>query len=204
MSQNYPLDWPQTEPRTPPDDRKRARFSSSYSGYSSRPLTVAGAMNRLWEQTDKMRVVNPALSSDIPTRNDGQPRSGSREPDDSGVCLYFTLDGRPYCFPCDRWDRVADNIAAIAAHINAMRGQERWGVGSLEKNFAGYMSLPAPDQPKPWHEVLGCSAEALSSYVERRYRQLARDHHPDNGGDATRMAEINQAMAQARASWGSA
>jgi hypothetical protein len=34
---------------------------------------------------------------------------------------------------------VADNIAAIAAHIDAIRRQDRYGVGTLDQAFAGYV-----------------------------------------------------------------
>ena len=41
--------------------------------------------------------------------------------------LYFHLKKQPYAMACDRYTTVADNLAAIAAHIDAVRAIERHG-----------------------------------------------------------------------------
>src|SRR5262249_31741204 len=76
-------------------------------------------------------------------RTDSAPYSGARKSYDVGAAVYFSLNKKPYCLPCDRWNRLPDNLAAIAAHLEAMRGMDRWGVGSIEQAFAGYKALPA-------------------------------------------------------------
>ena len=200
--QSFPLTWPQTEVRTPPNRRERARWGTqgrSYGGYGKRALTIAEATERLMREIILLGAKQSTISSDIPLRNDGLPRGASREPDDPGVCVYLTVGNLPYCLPSDSWDRVADNIAAIAAHIGAMRSMKRWGVGSLEKNFAGYLALPAPVALRPWYDVLECSEYENREIVERRYKKLALDFHPDNGGSHEDMAELNRAIAEARA-----
>jgi hypothetical protein len=58
--------------------------------------------------------------------------------------VYFKLHGKDRVLACDKWDRVADNIAAIAAHIDAIRRQDRYGVGTIDQAFAGYSALPPP------------------------------------------------------------
>ena len=55
-----------------------------------------------------------------------------------------------------------------------------------------------------WFERKGREQEALTileleagvgmAQIKERYRELARKHHPDNGGDAHRMQQINRAM----------
>lgn len=200
--QSYPLTWPQTEIRTSLNRRERARWGTqnrSQGGYGKRLLTIAEAINRLLSQIELLGATQWTISSDIPLRNDGLPRGGAAEPDDPGVCVYLTVQKRPYSLPSDRWDRVADNIAAIAAHIGAMRGMERWGVGSLEKNFAGYLALPAPVSLRPWYDVLHCMEDEDILSIERQYKLLALDFHPDNGGSHEDMAELNRAIAEARA-----
>lgn len=43
------------------------------------------------------------------------------------------------------------------------------------------------------YDVLGLSARATTDEVRAAYRRAARDHHPDAGGDAARMSELNAA-----------
>lgn len=40
---------------------------------------------------------------------------------------------------------------------------------------------------------LGLTGEPSQAEIKRRYRELAREHHPDRGGDAIRFIEIRQA-----------
>ena len=62
-------------------------------------------------------------------------------PDDPGVAVYFQLHDKERVLACDKWDTVADNIAAIAAHIDGIRRQDRYGVGTIDQAFAGYSAL---------------------------------------------------------------
>jgi curved DNA-binding protein CbpA len=43
------------------------------------------------------------------------------------------------------------------------------------------------------YEVLGVAVEATPDEVRAAYRRAARDHHPDAGGDAVRMSDLNAA-----------
>ena len=47
---------------------------------------------------------------------------------------------------------------------------------------------------EPTHyEVLGVTVRATAAEVRAAYRRAARDHHPDAGGSARRMSEVNAA-----------
>ena len=196
MAEAFPLEWPSGWRRTPPAERKRASFSKEERAYGStgsswsrsRPLTLADARARLMAELDLLGADSTILSTNVELRLDGMPRSGQPEPDDPGVAVYIRWFVKPYCFACDRWDRVADNIAALAKHINAMRGMDRWGVGRLEQAFQGYLALPAPPQ---WWDVLGVESSATEAEIQAAYKRLAAKHHPDRGGSSARMAEIN-------------
>jgi hypothetical protein len=83
------------------------------------------------------------LSTNIELTQKGLPYSNRRQPDDPGVAVFFKLKKQSLALACDKWDRVADNVWAIALHINAIRGQSRWGVGTIEQAFMGYAALPA-------------------------------------------------------------
>lgn len=191
MTQAYPLQWPHWVKRCA--SRQSARFSkrgtNSLGWQTTKLLTVADARDRLQRELDLLGARGPVLSTNIELRLDGQPRSGI-EPNDPGIAVYFTLKGKPLCMPCDKWDRVADNIAAVAAHIDAVRRIERYGVQSVEEAFAGFAALPPP---LSWRDILEVTDGIDLAAGEAAYRRLARKHHPDNGGSTVKMAELNQA-----------
>lgn len=207
----YPLHWPHGWPRT--ERRERANFgvrkSTSAGGYAYKhSLTVAEALKRLREQVRAFtRPGHPwrippdsvVISTNLRTRQDGLPYSSAREPDDPGVAVYFELDGDPHCLPCDQWDRVADNIAAIAKHLDAVRGIERWGVGDLRALFRGFQALPAP-KGRDWRAVMGFGPDEPVSPtdVDARFRRLAAIHHPDRGGNVEQFQELQAAREAAR------
>lgn len=188
MTQAYPLHWPAGWPRA--TTRKTASFKESSGRGYMREVTVATARERLQEQLDMLRAQYPTLSTNLETRLDGQPRSGQREPTDPGAAVYFRLQGKDMALACDKWDRVADNIVALAKHIEALRGMDRWGVGTAAQAFAGYQSLPAPEQ---WFEVLGVAENATREGISAAYRAKARSAHPDHGGSDAAMARLNAA-----------
>ncbi len=198
---SYPLHWPQGRPRTEPRRRRRALFGTK-AGESGRlrELTVGEAIARLQAELDRIGAKRPVLSTNIEVRLDGMPRSGRREPDDPGAAVYFTLKEQRTVLACDRWDRTADNIAAIAAHIEATRAIARWGVGTLEQAFRGYRAIEDLSAGVPWRRALGIrDGEPVGlAEVEARFRERAREFHPDHGGSHAAMAELNQAIAAAR------
>ena len=202
MTEAYPLSWPQGFKRTPSNRRLSAPFGKAdrNNGYK-RPLTTADGLSRLIEQLNLMAAINYVISTNVELRNDGLPRSGRRDPDDPGVAVYFQFCGKAHCLPCDKWDTVADNLAAVAKHIDALRGMDRWGVGDLEMAFAGFKTLPPPGggvpvddaQRRNWWDILGVHQLATVDKVRESYRRLAKKHHPDAGGDPDKMAELNAA-----------
>lgn len=190
--QAFPLQWPNGWVRA--KYRRAASFKQTTSRGWLGELTVATARERLQRELDLLRAGYITLSTNIELRLDGLPRSGQSEPADPGVAVYFCLNGKQTVLACDRWNRVADNIAAIAKHIEAIRGMDRWGVGTAAQVFAGYQALPAPEQ---WWQVLGIERTAGRDEVNRAYRDKARTAHPDQGGSDAAMARLNSARDQA-------
>lgn len=144
------------------------------------------------------------ISTNVELRQDGLPYSNRRSPDDQGAAVYFTLKKKPCVLACDKWRRVEDNLWAIAKHIEALRGQERWGVGSVEQAFAGYTALPAPGASGApvWYAVLGCPADTTFAAARAAYIGEAKRCHPDNGGSTEAMQRLNTAWDQARQHFG--
>lgn len=203
MTAAYPLQWPQGRPRKSAGGRKRASFGKKVNNgryQETKDLTVADALGRLQDELDRIGARYPVVSTNLEPRLDGRPRSGQAEPRDPGVALYFDLAGKPHCMPCDTYDRVADNIAAIAKHIEATRAIERYGVANMSEMFAGFTALPAPGAKRSWREVFGFGpSEPISkTYLHDRFRAKSKTAHPDaDGGSTEAMAELNQARADA-------
>ena len=189
----FPLTWPAGWPRTPPGQRRGSRFRSGRSA----GVKTTDARARLANELEALHAGATILSTNLPLRVDGQVRAGVPEPEDPGVAVYFRLRGRPHALACDRWRTVAENVAAVAAHIGAMRGMERWGVGSVEQLFTAYVALPAAISPGDWRGEL--DDPATLAQAEANYRSKIREAHPDApGGSNARAAALNAAIAEAR------
>jgi hypothetical protein len=187
----FPLEWPLGWKRVLPSARQRAGFSTKASADGR--LSVLKATERLQGQLDLLGGRNSVLSTNVSLRLDGRPRS-DEEPGDPGAALYFQFRGKATVLACDKWTRVADNIAALAAHIDAIRRVDRYGVGTLEQALAGYKALPA-DSAADWRSVFGLAKDGPVSIgdVDSAYKQMARTAHPDVGGDEAAMAHLNRA-----------
>jgi len=179
----FPLNWPAGWPRT------RSRRASTFRTNAGRDrLSISESLRRrLLPELERLGARDVIVSCNVRPHLYDQAGVCS----DPGVAVYFFVDGEPTVLACDKWDRVADNLAAVAAHVEALRGQERWGVGSRAQAFAGYKALAPMPPARAWWEVLGLGPEAKGPIVKERFRQLAAQHHPDRpNGNAAVMAEI--------------
>ncbi|MGQ3299682.1 J domain-containing protein [Reyranella sp.] len=193
----YPLSWPTGWKRSPVGGRRPATFRKH-----GKWLTVTQGFERLVSELDRLGAKDRLVSCNVERGARGAPLSGRPEPADRGVAAYFTLKGKPRVLACDTFTTVADNMAAIAAHIECIRGIDRYGVGTLDQAFAGYDALPPPGAVAkiPWRKVFGLD-EAVTpnrGELDRLYRQMAQQFHPDlQGGSHEAMAMLNTARDEA-------
>jgi hypothetical protein len=180
-NETHPLLWPAGWNRTPRHERRRSRFREGQYG---EPLSMSKAINRVLVELRQIGVHPDDIT--VSTNSSGQ----FPEPSDPGAAVYWR-DGSnsPRCMAIDMYSRVADNIAAIAATLNAMRAIKRHGgTGIMDRAFLGFKSLPAGPQPRPssWREVLEFDdGEVVTrQMVQDRFRRLAKERHPDTGGNA--------------------
>lgn len=184
MTVAYPLQWPDGKPRKQYPDRSR---------FGERSIDASTQI--LVKELQRLGAINMVLSTNLRLRNDGLPYSNQAQPKDQGVAVYFVYKKQSMCFACDRWDRIQDNIYAVAMTIDALRSIERWGSGDMvQQAFSGFTALPAPSFKRGWWEILDVQREAQEDTVKRQYRMLAHEYHPDrNGGNNGKMSELNAA-----------
>lgn len=213
MTTAYPLSWPTGWPRTLPTSQKEGRFGTrkvhSGSPYArSEDITVADAVVRVLAELERMGIHRDdiVISTNIKLRLDGLPRGNEREPYDNGAAVYWeTRAGSRRVMAIDQYTTVANNLAAIAATLDAMRAIERHGGAQiLDRAFTGFTALPAPGGKRTWREVFQVPSDWRGYPVELKaeYRKLASQLHPDKGGSDISMAELNVAYEQAKKEFG--
>lgn len=199
---NYPLYWPSGWERT--RSQQPARFG---------PTNVYRETQHVRAELERLGAKGVVVSSNILLRQDGIPYSGQKGPKDAGIAVWFWLPRVPvpvyekpnpknwseHVLACDRWVRAEHNLRAIALHVAAMRGQERWGVGSVAQAFRGYAALPerAAGGIVAW-QVLGIPREGSTiESVTAAFKREARKAHPDAGGTREQWDALVAARAEA-------
>lgn len=182
----FPLAWPETWKRTKWPAVSRFRT-----------IGVGQARDGMLREFDRLGAKSVVISTNLPVRRDGLPYANERLRGDgtSGVAVYFRLAGQPRVLACDTWSSVACNMVAIRKHVEALRGIDRWGVGSVEQAFAGYARLEAAGS-KSWRSILGVGPEGGLDEARARYRELAARLHPDVAG-----ADSHDAFVEVGEAW---
>jgi hypothetical protein len=203
----YPLQWPTGWKRTTPGLRTTARFVKKERQYNnvsnsswmrSRELSIADGVERVRAELQRMGIHadDLVISSNLELRLDGFPKSSQREPVDPGIAVYWTDCGDTRCMAIDRYDRVADNLAAVAATLDAMRAIERHGGAEiLNRAFTGFTALPS--SAESWWGILGVEPNARRVEIDAAYRRRRSEAHPDKGGDAADFDAVQRAYEQA-------
>lgn len=192
MNTQYPLKYPPGWQRT--QNPKRSKFTAKS------PLDE---MKFVVNELKLMRATNIIISSDMQIRADGMPYA-RQSVGDTGVAVYFTLNGNEQCIPCDKWISLGENIRAIGKTIEALRGIERWGAKEMmEAAFTGFKALPQSIVTAPphrdWWVVLGVDQYANVLDVKAAYRDALKLHHPDAGGSEIEFKEVQQAYEEWKA-----
>lgn len=192
---NYPLSWPDNWPRT--KFQKTPKFQEHT--VSEAVLYLIAEVNRLNGRYPDFEDPYLVISTNVKPTLAGRPMSNQAEPQDVGVAVYFKLkaaNSMPIVLACDTWRKVSWNVWAIAKHIESLRAQDRWGVGKLQQAFRGYAALPGIGESSgmKWWEELGVPINATEEQVRKAYRELAKVHHPDVGGDGIKFSRLSNAI----------
>lgn len=199
LREAYPLTWPDRQKRTDYSRRRDSKFE----------LELGRARDELLRELKLLGAENVVLSSNVPLRRDGLPYADTSEPKDPGVAVYFERRvgwdsatqrtiRKPFVIACDSYRKVKWNFRAVGVTVEALRTIQRHGASEmLEQAFTGFAALPPVQPKKLWWNILGVEEHAGPERIRAAYRELAVIHHPDKGGSAERMAEINVAYQEA-------
>lgn len=197
----YPLQWPVGWTRTEAAERTGARFGRfSHSRGARVVVTISEGTKRVRAELKRMKVSDNDLviSTNLQLRLDGLPRSGQAEPRDPGAAVYWIerAGDVPRCMAIDRYDRVADNLAAIAATLDAMRAIERHGGAEiLSRAFTGFTAIENKSTDA-WWVVLGVLPDSAPSVVRDAYHRLRSKNHPDRGSENEEFVRVSMAWDQ--------
>ena len=188
----HPLDWPSDVPRR--------KASDAGLPHHFAPTTVDREVREVQRQlrmlgADRGSVV---ISTNLALRLDGLPRSSQRAPEDPAAVVHWRQDAEPFALPCDKWPRVEHNLHAIALHLAALRGLDRWGCGTSSQAFAGYRRLPPPPtadgeaaEALAWWDYFGVDRDlATREEILADFRDSAKTMHPDVGGARSAFQEL--------------
>lgn len=205
-----PLCWPAEWPRSPAQYRVPGRFTVTEKTpgrrwYSREAITIATASRRVMEELRKMGVAQDGviLSTNLRVRQDNLPVANQAQPRDPGAAVYWPHGASHRCVAIDIYTRVEQNVAALAATLDAMRAIERHGGATvLERAFTGFTALPAPivaGMARPWWEVLELPPPPSPGRdeIELAYRRLRSARHPDRGGSNEAFNEVERAYHEA-------
>lgn len=187
MIDAYPLSWPAHWPR------------NQYPEHSRFDTPADAARSGILRELELLGATNVIISTNLELDRTGRPFARQRAIADTGVAVYFDLDGQQRCLPCDKWKLIQDNLHAIELTISALRGLSRWGAKEIvAAAFQGFQALPAGTSSGSWWQTLEVQSTASELEIEGAYRKLAKLHHPDVGGDPMTFHRINDAYRQAK------
>ena len=116
--------------------------------------------------------------------------------EDGWAEVTWTIDGKDHSYKCDSQPRAVDNVAAISQIIEADCKAIRRGLktfGQVMNQFRIGYDADAPRTKSP-REILGIPAHINDlDYVKFKYKQKAKELHPDQGGDPEQFKELQEA-----------
>ncbi len=105
----YPLYWPEGWKRS--RHQENSKFKSGFGAARDEMLREIERLRGKYSRKE------PILSTNVGLRQDGLPYANQREPEDSGVAVYFEYNKQQMCFACDKYSRVWENMVAIRKTI---------------------------------------------------------------------------------------
>lgn len=174
-------------------NRQWPRFKAGYQD----------TIDLLCSEIDKLAGRHVVIQVDLQERDiriDGLPRANARHGNHPGVIVSFESRFGPLRYATDEFTEWRANLRAIALSLKALRDVDRYGVSKRGEQYTGWKALPAgnghgfsnADDAARWIEnQVGERPPGVT--LREMYRALAKDLHPDRGGDPAQWDKLDQA-----------
>lgn len=200
----------------------------TYSPFDANWQSTLQILGRELAALDVEEAVVQLAVAENAIRLDGTLRGDRKPPEHPGVILSFDPPSiGPLRYACDRFvarsystmrDSWRHNLRAIALGLEALRKVERYGIGSRGEQYVGWKQLgsgtPMPAARMSVDEAarLLCDAtaaeigedpadvERVASVANALWREAAKTHHPDAGGNPDVFRRLTEAR-DVLASW---
>lgn len=122
--------------------------------------------------------------------------SGLRE--EAWAEMSWTVNGQDYTYRCDSQTREVDNVASIAQVIEQDVKSIRRGLKSFGQVMNQFrLDVPSGERIKTPREIIGVEDYCNDiDYIKFKYKQRAKEIHPDKTGANKEMQELNEAFAK--------
>lgn len=189
----YPLCWPVEIARAKyqidsPFGRERLHHTSTDTADLEREIRLMGGQKLV-------------CSSNLRVKPNGMPYANQAQLiEDPGMAVYWERKDENYVLTCDKYHKAGCNLRAIVKHIDALRGTERWGCGTLAQAFTGYLRIEEQSGGVPWWETLGFDEPTFDvDAVVTAYKARAMICHPERPtGDRDEWDRLQDAVKQAK------
>lgn len=115
---------------------------------------------------------------------------------DRTVILTYTKHSRPITLSMGTQARAVDNMRVLYLAVEAMRLNEKRGLGEVIQE--AYLQLAEPEPAIDPYELIGVRPDAPLAIAEAAYKVKVRTAHPDSGGSAEQMKKLNDAIEEIR------
>lgn len=111
---------------------------------------------------------------------------------DRTVELTYQKNGKTVKLTMGKQPRAVDNLRVLYLAIEAMRMNEKRGIGEILES--AYKQLSGAVSERTPYEVLGVPEGLPITVYEAMYKDLAKKNHPDAGGSDEDMKQLNKAI----------
>lgn len=182
-------------------DRRRSPFSANYDD----------TLNLLERELGHLGASNVVIQMEIDAvhiRN-GTPKSINLVRGPAVVVGFIDPAGDEYSYPCDTFEKYADNLRAIALALEALRKVDRYGVTQRGEQYQGFKALPPPEAAPSTRMTIADAAALIGSLAgvpgesiqadrevfEMMAKLAARRVHPDGAsGSHDQFVKLQDAM----------
>ena len=183
--------WPEKWDRFNPPRR-----SSPFSAPWSKTLQLLGT------ELDHLRATQVTIQVDLTRddfRLDGNLRTAARIGYPGVILGFDTKKFGGLSYPCNTFGGALgsawkENVRAIALGLEALRKVERYGIAERGQQYAGFkelgsgMAIDRMTEERAWKILMeAAGVTELPTHpasIEWAYREAAKTHHPDVGGEA--------------------